>query len=106
MVLPGSNFFTDDILTYKANTRAQSRNVSLFGGFRTTQNFSLQLEYQEDLSFGIDDMFAGSSLWFPETGAEDFESNGLFLTGIHSYPINDNGVLYYERRFIQLGRRF
>ena len=94
--LSGSDFYTDDILTYKANDKLQENSVSLFGGYRTAQNFSLQLEYQDDVSFGIDDMFAGSSLWFPESVDQDFESNGLFLTGIHSYPINGNGVFYIE----------
>lgn len=87
---------TNDILSYKDGGSARENSVSLFGGYRTTENFSLQLEYQDDLSFGIDDMFAGSSLWFPEAGAQDFESNGLFLSGISSYPINDNGVLYMK----------
>lgn len=91
-----SDLIVDDILSYKANAKAQENSVSLFGGYKTSQNFSLQLEYQEDVSFGIDDMFAGSSLWFPETGDQEFETNGLFLTGIHSYPINDSGVLYMK----------
>ena len=94
--LSDSHFYTDDILTYKGSTKTNENNVSFFGGYRTAQNFSLQLEYQDDVSFGIDDMFAGSSLWFPETGSKDFESNGLFLTGIHSYPINDSGMLYMK----------
>ena len=87
---------TNDILNYKKGGSVRENSVSLFGGYRTTENFSLQLEYQDDLSFGIDDMFAGSSLWFPETGEQDFESNGLFLSGISSYPINDHGVLYMK----------
>lgn len=94
--LSNSDLIVDDILSYKANAKAQENSVSLFGGYKTSQNFSLQLEYQEDVSFGIDDMFAGSSLWFPETGDQEFETNGLFLTGIHSYPINDSGVLYMK----------
>jgi OOP family OmpA-OmpF porin len=94
--LANSDFYTSDILTYKESKKAQDNSVSLFGGYKTAQNFSLQLEYQNDLSFGIDDMFAGSSLWFPETEAQNFESNGLFLSGISSYPINDNGALYMK----------
>lgn len=94
--LTNSDFYTSDILTYKESKKTQDNSVSLFGGYKTAQNFSLQLEYQDDLSFGIDDMFAGSSLWFPETGTQNFESNGLFLSGISSYPINDNGALYMK----------
>ena len=94
--LSNTDFSSDDILSYKQNRNAQENNVSLFGGYKTTQNFALQLEYQDDLSFGIDDMFAGSSLWFPETSTQNFESNGLFLSGISSYPINDSGALYMK----------
>jgi len=70
--------------------------IALFGGFKTKDNFSLQLEYQDDLSFGIDDMFAGSSLWFPEASTDDFESNAVFISGTRSYPINENGILYMK----------
>lgn len=96
--LSNNDFSSNDILSYKESRKIRStdNNVSLFGGYRTTENFSMQLEYQDDLSFGIDDMFAGSSLWFPEAGSEKFESNGLFLSGISSYPINDNGFLYMK----------
>ncbi|MBT8112480.1 MAG: outer membrane beta-barrel protein, partial [Gammaproteobacteria bacterium] len=94
--LSNNYFSTDDILSYKQNRNDPDNNVSLFGGYRTNQNFSLQLEYQDDLSFGIDDMFAGSSLWFPEASPQNFESSGLFLSGISSYPINDNGALYMK----------
>ncbi len=91
-----NDFSTNDILSYKHSSNLQDNSLSLFGGYRTTQNFSLQLEYQDDLSFGIDDIFSGSSLWFPEVDTQNFESNGLFLSGIRSYPINDNGVLYMK----------
>lgn len=94
--LTDDDFHTDDILTYKDSNKAKDSGISLFGGYKTAQNFTLQLEYQDDISFGIDDMFAGSSLWFPEAGTQEFESNGLFLTGTRSYPINDNGVLYMK----------
>lgn len=94
--LSDDDFSTYDILNYKNRDNDQSPSLSLFGGYRTTQNFSLQLEYQDDLSFGIDDMFSGSSLWFPEANTQKFESNGLFLSGISSYPINENGVLYMK----------
>jgi len=94
--LTESELSTNDILRYKEGESTRENSVSFLGGYRTTENFSLQLEYQDDLSFGIDDMFAGSSLWFPEASTQDFESNGLFLSGISSYPINDNGVLFMK----------
>jgi len=84
----------DSLQTYRNDDH--SNGVSLFGGFKTKDNFSLQLEYQDDLSFGIDDMFAGSSLWFPEATADNFESNAVFLSGTHSYQINENGFFYMK----------
>ncbi|MFK7815250.1 MAG: outer membrane beta-barrel protein [Gammaproteobacteria bacterium] len=94
--LSDSDFSSYDILNYKNRENVKDTSFSLFGGYRTTQNFSLQLEYQDELAFGIDDMFSGSSLLFPESNTQNFESNGLFLSGISSYPINDNGVLYMK----------
>ena len=107
----GANASTNSILPYPSslseetldveplnhyNIESNTSNVSLFGGYRTNQHFSLQLEYQDELSFGVDDMFSGSSLWVPESTNKSFDSNGLFLSGISSYPINDSGVLYMK----------
>ncbi|MEJ2116164.1 MAG: hypothetical protein P8X88_09035, partial [Gammaproteobacteria bacterium] len=94
--LSESELSTNGILQYKENKNYSNSSISLFGGYQTTDNFSLQLEYQDDLSFGIDDMFAGSSLWFPEVRTQDFESSGLFLSGISRFPINDSGILYMK----------
>lgn len=92
--LSDGSLTTNSLYTYKSDPYETS--VSLFGGYRATNNFSLHLEFQDDLSFGIDDMFAGSSLWFPETISQNFESNALFLSGVSSYPISDSGVLYMK----------
>lgn len=89
-----TSLISSELNSYKSDI--DQNRVSLFGGYKTKENISLQLEYQNNLSFGIDDMFAGSTLWFPEASTQDFESNGLFLSGISSYPINENGVLYMK----------
>ena len=89
-----TSFAADSLNTYKVDS--STSNLSLFGGYQHTDNFSLELEYQNDLSFGIDDMFAGSSLWLPESFSQNFESNALYLSGIQSYPISDSGVLYMK----------
>lgn len=69
---------------------------SLFGGYRQNKYFTLQVEYQDEITLGLDSMFAGSSLWFPEAEVSDFDSNALFLSGISSYQINDHGALYLK----------
>ena len=74
----------------------EEKGLSLTGGYRSNQFFSVQLEYQDEMSFGLDDMFTGSSLWFPEANVKNFESNALFLSGISSYPISDQGALYMK----------
>ncbi len=71
-------------------------SFSLFGGYSPNKYFSLELEYQDDLAFGVDDMFAGSSLWFPDATIEDFDSNALFLSGISSYNVTDSGTFYMK----------
>ncbi|MEM7402069.1 MAG: outer membrane beta-barrel protein [Pseudomonadota bacterium] len=107
----GANSSTNSILPYPSslseanlslepinryNIENSSSSVSLFGGFRSNEYFSLQLEYQDELSFGVDNIFTGSSLWIPNSTSDRFDSNGLFLSGISSYPINDSGVLYMK----------
>ena len=92
--LSSQDLNVDSLQNYKAEDIEPS--VSLFGGFRTNPNFSLQVEYQDQISFGIDDMFSGSSLWIPESSTNEFESSGVFVSGISSYPINDSGVLYMK----------
>ncbi len=99
-ILPSPDSLSYESLTvdsfYTYQTDPYKNSLSLYGGYRGTERFSLQLEYQDDLSFGIDNMFAGSSLWFPENHTENFGSNALFISGISSYPINESGVLYMK----------
>ncbi len=75
---------------------SEEQGLSLVGGFRTSKYFSVQVEYQDEISFGLDDMYTGSSLWFPEDGASNFDSNVIFFSGISSYPITDHGALYMK----------
>lgn len=82
--------------SFSEKSYIEDKGLSLTGGYRSSQYFSVQLEYQDEMSFGLDDMFTGSSLWFPETNVTNFESNALFLSGISSYPINDQGALYMK----------
>ena len=99
-ILPLPDSLSDHSLTNTSSktdsTETYQNSMSLYGGYQTTDNFSLQLEYHDDLSFGIDDMFAGSSLWFPETHSDNFDTNAVFLSGISSYPLSENGVLYMK----------
>lgn len=70
--------------------------VALFGGYRPSQFFSVQVEYHDELAFGIDDIFAGSSLWFPDAEPSNFDSNALFLSGISSYDLNESTSFYMK----------
>lgn len=92
--IPTLDSLSDDSISEDKTTVDQ--NLSLIGGFRTNQYFSVQLEYQDAMSFGLDDMFTGSSLWFPEANTTNFESNAIFFSGISSYPISDHGALYMK----------
>ena len=93
-VIPDLNSLSSN--SFSEQNTIEDTGLSLTGGYRTNQYFSVELEYQDEMSFGLDDMFTGSSLWFPEAGVENFESNALFLSGISSYPISDQGAFYMK----------
>ena len=86
---------SDSVSIFKRD-KDKEDGLSLTGGYRTNKFFAVQLEYQDDLAFGIDNMFTGSSLWFPESESAAYESSGLFLSGISSYPINESTSLYMK----------
>ena len=65
-------------------------SFSLIGGYHTNEFFSVQLKYQDEILFGVENIFSGSSLWFPKAEPTNFKSNAVFLTGISSYSVNDN----------------
>ena len=99
-ILPAPSSLSDQTLQIDSVNRYEieqnTSNFSLFGGFKASQNFSLQLEYQDELSFGVDDLFSGASLWVPESSGELLDTNGFYFSGIQSYPINNNGVFYMK----------
>ncbi len=79
-----------------SNLKQEEDGISLVGGYRTNRFFSIELEYQDELAFGLDNMFAGSSLWFPEVESESFKSNAVFLSGVSNYSINKSTMLYMK----------
>ena len=92
--IPNLYSSSDDNLLFNDDLTEES--IALFGGYRPSQFFSVQIEYHDELAFGIDDMFTGSSLWFSEADPVDIESNALFLSGISSYNLNDSTSFYMK----------
>ena len=90
------NLYDESKASFLNTNKPEANGIALFGGYRTSQFFSVQLEYHDELAFGIDDIFAGSSLWFPNTESESIDSNALFLSGISSYSLDDHTSVYMK----------
>ena len=67
--------------------------VKVFSGYKASDFFSLELEYKDQMEFGVGDVFTGQELWYGND-TQDIDSKALFLSGQSTYKFNGGHYLY------------
>ncbi len=71
-------------------------SVSLFGGYRPSDNFAVELGYADTAEQDFDTVEVGKSFRAPGTITKDIDGDSVFLSGIGSVNVNDNSSLYLK----------
>ena len=80
----------DDLSTY--NSRNE-QGVKFYSGYKASDFFTLELEYKDQMEFGVGDVFSGQELWY-EDGSQDIDSKALFLSGQSTYNFDGGHYVY------------
>ncbi|MEM8844558.1 MAG: hypothetical protein AAGB35_05880 [Pseudomonadota bacterium] len=67
--------------------------IKFFSGYKASDFFSLELEYKDQMEFGVGDVFSGQELW-NDSYNQDVDSDALFLTGQSTYNFDGGHYIY------------
>ena len=81
----------DDLSSY--NSRGDNEGMKFYSGYKASDFFTLELEYKDQMEFGVGDVFSGQELWYDD-GSQDIDSRALFLSGQSTYNFEDGHFVY------------
>ena len=93
--ISNSNWY--DLEDYSINTSNSSYTepgFKLYSRYKANNLFSLELEYKDQMEFGVGDVFTGNELWLTDQSDVDLESKTLFFSGISTFAIGETKRLY------------
>ena len=98
-LIPSSNFYQLDSLGADEPVPAgefdyQDDGLKIYSGFKTRNNFSLELEYKNRLQFGVGDVFADQEIWLNEYRDDPITSKSLRLSGQRTFDLTPGKYLY------------
>ena len=70
--------------------------LRLFSGYKVSDIFSMELEYTDQMKFGVGDLFLGNELWITDSENSDIDSQTLFLSGQSTFNIDESKSLYFR----------
>ena len=68
--------------------------LKLYSGYKASDLFSIELEYKDQMQFGVGNVFSGQELWLTDQSDVELESKTLFFSGISTFAIDETKRLY------------
>lgn len=76
-----------------SNGTSSTSGMKIFSGYKASDFFSLELEYKDQMEFGVGDVFTGRELWY-SNDEQDINSKALLLSGQSTYKFDGGHYLY------------
>ena len=84
----------DDYSIDTTITDYSSPGIRLYSGYKASDLFSFELEYKDQMEFGVGNVFNGKELWLTDQSDVELESKTLFFSGISTFAIDETKRLY------------
>ena len=68
--------------------------VKLYSGFKAGNSFAIELEYKDQMEFGVGNMFTGEELWLHNQSRANLDTKALLLSGRHTFMIDEGKSLF------------
>ncbi len=92
--IPTSNWYQIDDYSIDSSynyfdTSLDEPGIKLYSGFKAHELFTLELEYKDQMEFGVGNIFSGRELWLTNDDNYDIESKTLFFSGSSTFVIDE-----------------
>ncbi|MDW3094728.1 MAG: outer membrane beta-barrel protein [Gammaproteobacteria bacterium] len=93
--IPTANWYElDDYSIDTTISHDTDPGIKFFSGYKASDFFSVELEYKDQMEFGVGNVFSGNELWLTDQSDVELESKTLFFTGISTFAIDETKRLY------------
>ncbi|MFK7793712.1 MAG: outer membrane beta-barrel protein [Gammaproteobacteria bacterium] len=86
-----------DLEDYSVDTTSinfDDPGLKFYSGYKANDLFSIELEYKDQMQFGVGNVFSGNELWLTDQSDVELESKTLFFSGISTFAIDETKRLY------------
>ena len=97
--IPASDWYQID--DYSIDTTGNDFDTSkpdsgfkLYSGFKAHELLTLEFEYQDQMHFGVGNVFSGKELWLSDESNVELESKALFFSGSSTFEIDENSRIH------------
>ena len=68
--------------------------LKFYSGFKATDSFSIELEYKDQMEFGVGNLFSGEELWLQDNERAELSTKALLLSGQSTFSIDEGKYLF------------
>ena len=93
--IPSSDWY--QLEDYSIDTSPSSFSepgLRLYSGYKASDLFSIELEYKDQMQFGVGNLFHGHELWMTDEDTVDVDTKALFLSGQSTFNIDERKQLF------------
>ena len=95
--IPASNWYQIEDYSISTNTPSNTApGIKFFSGYKASDLFSIELEYKDQMEFGVGNVFSGNELWLTDQRDSDLDSKALLFSGISTFTIDENKRLFFR----------
>ena len=98
-VIPSSNWIqlqslAEDVPIPAGKFDNTDPGLKFYSGFKATDSFSVELEYKDQMEFGVGNLFSGEELWLEEADSTELTTKALLLSGQSTFILDEGKYIF------------
>lgn len=98
-VIPSSNWYqleslADDFPIPAGRFENTDPGMKFYSGFKANDTFSVELEYKDQMEFGVGNLFTGEELWLDKIDQTQLDTKALLLSGQSTFSLDEGKTIF------------
>ena len=68
--------------------------LKFYSGFKANESFSIELEYKDQMEFGVGNLFNGEELWLNDSASTELSTQALLLSGQSTFNLDEGKYIF------------